>query len=771
MPRGKDGFQPMEMETLSSNEGVFSTRSSGRIGGARSRGFSKRAIAGLIVGSLVLGILVATLFTSEEHKLWNAGFLPGNNRDEAFRNGTHAQEFLLEAPIARRDAERVVQLGVAPPDWDTDLLRQSQESTSALLDPPVLLPDPYGWLRDDDRKNVEVLEYLYSENNYTEKRLEHLSPLANDLYQELLGYMDETSHSFPVLDRNYFYYRRTIEGQPYPQHCRAPKPEDNERSIAQYLRENLLTWDGETTSPILPGEVVYLDENELAPGHSFFSTGDLSISPSETILAFTVDTTGNELYHLRIINLESGERIFQNEDLILSEHLEWGLDDDTLFYSKPDETERTFQVYKFVPSSNSEELLFEELDVTYWVGFGITNDKRYLLVESASSESSEVYYLDLSQPVSNIALTRISKRRPKVLYTAEHYEGSWWILSNVNESDGDMQLFTVAVGKESDDEWALVEDPAVDSKSWLGQIDIENVMPFQFHIVLEGRHEGIKDIWVLTIDPDNATRVSDVTRIDFFEEPAHTVELGANFDYATSTVTINFDSMITPTQKIHIDLFHPNVEDRLVVYEKPVPGYQKELYQCQQVLVLSRDGKTQIPVSLVYRKSTWRKLKDKKESVPIHLYAYGAYGASMDDTFATTRLPLLDRGMIFAVAHVRGGGEMGRRWYTDGKLLKKHNTFDDFIDVGRYFVNERWTTSDTLSCEGRSAGGLTMGGSLNQSPELFRAAILGVPFVDLVVTMSDASIPLVSLIQSLKDSDDILHCPYYFLTLFALFIL
>jgi oligopeptidase B len=305
-----------------------------------------------------------------------------------------------------------------------------------------------------------------------------------------------------------------------------------------------------------------------------------------------------------------------------------------------------------------------------------------------------------------------------------------------------MQLWTLPVGQESDENWTLVQDSPT-SFTWLDKIAIEEISVFRYHIVLEGRYEGIKDIWILTVDPDDTSRISNMERVEFPLEQAHTAELAANLDYNTTEIIIDFVSMVTPAQQIQIDLFHPNSDDRLVIYETPVPGYQKDEYQCSRIQVPSRDGQTQIPVSLVYQVSTWTKRNERGEPVPIHLYAYGAYGASMDDHFSTTRLPLLDRGMIFAVAHVRGGGEMGRNWYTDGKLLKKHNTFDDFVDVGRYFVDEHWTTSDTLSCEGRSAGGLTMGASLNQAPDLFRAAILGVPFVDLVVTMSDASIPLV----------------------------
>ena len=702
--------------------------------------YSKTTIAGIVGASLVLGILGLKVFSSEEQRLWNSEFLPGNDVEEAILNGTLVNDFAPKAPMATRDSEWTVQLGIAPSNWDPDLLRQSQESTIPLIDPPVLLPDPYGWLRDDDRENPAVLDYLSAENNYTAQRLNHLTPLADDLYHELLQYMDETSHSFPILDRNYFYYRRTLDGSPYPQHCRAPTANVGASSGA-YLQTHLMAWDGTLDSPILPGEVVYLDENALATGHSFFSIGDLAVSPSENLVAYTVDTTGNELYHLRILDISTGCTVLQDDSLVLSETLVWALDDDTLFYSKPDETQRTYQVYKFSVSSQTEELLYEEPDTTYWVGFGLTSDERYLLVETSSSESSEVFYLTLAEVNAGGVLSSISTRRADVLYTVEHFEGYWWILSNLNDSEGDMQLWTLPVGQESDENWSFVQ---VDEFSWLDKIAIEDISVFQYHIVLEGRYKGIKDIWILTIYPEDASRIGKMERVEFLQEQAHTVDLGIKMAYTATEIIVDFVSMVTPSQQIQINLFHPNSdEERLVLYERRVPGYEKDKYQCTRIPIPSRDGRTQIPVSLVYRVSTWTKLKEHGELVPMHLYAYGAYGDSMDDYFSTTRLALLDRGMIFAVAHVRGGGEMGRKWYMDGKLLKKHNTFDDFVDIGRYFVDEEWTTSDMLSCEGRSAGGLTMGASLNQAPELFRAAILGVPFVDLVVTMSDASIPLV----------------------------
>jgi len=724
---GDDGiFKPLEVDAFI-DELQEQKDSNNNRGNQKKGGRSKMTCVVFLVTAIIIIIVFLTRDGGKKLKnlLWMG----------------HRKDYLIP-PIAKRMEDNFLQLGVAPSDWDMDVPRQSQESTMPLLDPPVLLPNPYGWLRDDEREDPDVMEYLYAENNYTAFRLDHLSPLTDEIYQELLQYMDETSHSFPVLDRNYFYYQRTKKDLAYPLHCRALRPEMME-SPGEYLQTQLAMWDGKADSPILPGEVIYLDENVMAKGESFFSLGSLEVSPSETLLAYTVDTKGNELYQFGVMDIATGETVMKDDFSVLTGDLAWGWDDDTLFFSKPDETQRPYQIYSYSIESQIEQLLFSEPDVTYSVGFGLTMDRRYLLISTSSSESSEMYYVSSEGVSQGSALTPISTRRSNVLYSVEHYKGYWWILSNVNDPDADAQLFTVSVGEEDDDNWTLVQDPWGADVTWLDKIAVESISVFRNHMVIEGRYEGIVDLWIVTTDPDDGSAITKIERVDFPEERAHTTVLGANLDYDTSEVMIAFVSMVSPAQQMQINLFNPNSDDRLTVHQRDIPGYDKDQYGSTRISVPSRDGQTQIPVSLVYRKSTWTKMKDEDQPVPIHLYAYGAYGISMDDSFSSGILPLLHRGMIYAVAHIRGGGDMGRKWYTSGKLLKKENTFNDFVDVGRYLVDESWTTSDLLSCEGRSAGGLTMGASLNQDPSLFRAAILGVPFVDLMATMSDASIPLV----------------------------
>lgn len=729
---------------------------------------SKWTLSVLLILSVVLIILATLLYKAEESALWGSGLFPDNNTDEWLPSddkNTTSNDSFQSPPVARRDVDRMVQVGIPPLDWDPDLPRQSTESSNALMDPPQLVPDPYGWLRDDDRSNFEVLQYLHAENNYTQARLHHLQSLRDSLYQEMIGYMEETSHTFPVLKKSFFYYSRTVQGKAYPLYCRAPKPtfnnglletdgneeEDDDFNGGVYLQQHLTAWDdasGNQDMPILPMEYIYLDQNVLSIGHDFFGIGCVAISPSEELIAYTVDIHGNEIYQLTIARVDTGEVLFPigNADTTLqvTDYLVWTKDDNTLFYGKGDDAQRTFQVYQWNRSTNTEILLYEELDVTFWVGFDLSQDERYLLIESASSETSEIYYLDLMSGAPQVE--SIAERLPDVLYEAEHLGGYWWILSNSNDPEEDMQLWTTPVGQD-DGNWTRVLAPAGDNEPLLEGIPIESFTVFhhptdQFYVVVEGREHGMRQVWVLQVNAD--ATVARVDRLDFNDDSAATVTMASNPSFDTSRIFINYVSLVTPPRLIQIDLEDPsNLERQLIVYETSVPGYQKDRYGSQQVQVLSRDGETHIPVSLVYLQSAFSKLSTQGDPVPIHLYAYGAYGESIDDTFSSSRLPLLDRGIIYAIAHVRGGGELGRKWYLDGKLLHKHNTFDDFVDVARFLINDkRWTTPDMLSCEGRSAGGLTIGASLNQAPELFRVAILGVPFVDLIVTMMDASIPL-----------------------------
>ena len=456
--------------------------------------------------------------------------------------------------------------------------------------------------------------------------------------------------------------------------------------------------------------------------------------------------------------------------------LEWGATDDELFYLIMDDEQRPYQLYRkhLSDPDAKDELIFEEPDVLFWLGMSKTLDGKYLLVESGSSETSEVWYLDLTDPSSELKCIR--KREFKVLYDVNHRNGTWWIASNIGGSPN-FKVLTAPVSSKSE-EWTPVVNPASGKPYFDGGLDIavESIDTFQDHVVVEGRQGGIPRVWCLTMGDEDRITVENCERLEF-PEPAHTVGLGAHLEFDTGgKIVVGYTSLVTPTQSLEIDL--TDTTSRTVLKERNVPGYDKKLYACDRTTVLSRDGVTEIPVSIVYRKDTMDRIQ-KGEKVHVHEYAYGAYGASEEAAFMATILPLLNRGYVYVLSHVRGGGEKGRQWYEEpngGKYLCKKNTFNDFCDIAKWLIEEKkWTTPDLLSCEGRSAGGLTIGASINQSPELFKAAILGVPFVDVVATMTDASIPLtageweevstctVLLMSTLSMADfSLSHCKYLF---------
>ena len=682
-----------------------------------------------------------------------------------------------EPPRPPREEDRVVWAGIAPPGWGdtTNIPRQAQESSEPLLDPPIPIADPYGWMRDDQRTNPIVLNHLADENAYTEAWTNHLmSSVRDQLYQEMVSSIQETDYTVPRPKGDYYYYTRTYQGMSYTQHVRAPKyphpphPPPSQLSSADGTTDSTLplplpslptvVWDGSNDTPILMGEQSLLDVNVLAQGQSYCSTGGIKTSPSQRLLAYTVDFTGGETYQLTVKDIETNAIIDHDPTLETSGNIVWGHEDSILFYMKMDSNHRPYQLYRrrigdigtqpndsnqhpndqHPNQQQSDELLWEEPDDMYYSHISKTLDGKFLLLEIASKETSEIWYLDLETPETTLQC--IAPRRNKVLYEVEHRHGTWWIQTNEGGTPN-MKLMTCPVGGTPED-WTLVNDPN-DVPLFDGSYDrsLEGVTAFDSHIVLTGRQGGIPRVWILEPNTLHLEQLQ-------FEEPAHDVGLAANLEFDTATIAISYDSMITPPQTLLISLADPSSE-RIILKAKNVPGYDKSLYACDRTTVLSRDGTTAIPISLVYRKDVMDQNLQQGLPVPTHLYGYGSYGASIEADFRATRLPLLNRGMVYVIAHVRGGGEMGRPWYEEpngAKFLCKKNTFYDFVDVAQWLISERkLTTPDRLSCEGRSAGGMLIGTSINYAPELFKVAMLGVPFVDVVCTMVDASIPLTAL--------------------------
>jgi oligopeptidase B len=600
-------------------------------------------------------------------------------------------------PVARRDEERVVYAGVAPKGWNIEEKpRQSESSTEVLLDPPVPIPDPYGWLRDDNRTSEEVIAHLHAENNYTEAISSHLVELRASLYAELLASIQETDYTTPrPRPGDYFYYKRTFEGQPYVVHCRAPRAESTDFA--------LVSWDGKADSPILPGEEIVLDVNKLAAGHSYCSTGSVATSPSHKYLAYTADFSGDEAYLLFVKNLASNQIVDHDSKLEIGGAIVWGPDDTILFYLTLDKTKRPYRVYRrrlLVDSpgaskiAEEDELLFEELDEMFSVGIGKTLDGRYLLIETSSKETSEVHFLDLQDPTSKLQC--VARRRTKVLYEVDHRDGYWWILGNVGNLPN-FALFVSPAVAESADQWTLVADPGNDNALFDGSVaqSLDSVTCFRRHVAIEGRKQGLPRVWVLSVPgPAGAQPQVDSCQMLSFPEEACSVCLGAHYEYDVDRLVVEYDSLVTPPQSLAIRM--DDVSDRIVLKERVVPNYSKDDFASERTTVLSRDGKTQIPISIVYRRDVMMQHLASNLPLFVHLYGYGSYGACVEADFSSSRLPLLNRGVVYAIAHVRGmlfvaavgtepvvfcnpfaasqiicvvfifvtgGGEMGRQWY------------------------------------------------------------------------------------------------------------
>jgi oligopeptidase B len=642
----------------------------------------------------------------------------------------------VSPPVARREEDRAVYAGVAPADWNAELPRQSESSTEKLLDPPVPIADPYGWMRDESRESQEILDHLKSEMAYTEGQTSHLQAFREVLYKEMLATIQETDYTTPRPDGDWWYYTRSFQGKSYTVHCRAPKTA-NELNVQ---------WDGTAESPVMPNEEIVLDVNVLAEGHDYCATGTVKHSPSHKFLAYSTDLKGGETCQMYVQDLTSKEITDHDPELEMDGSIRWGADDQTLFYLKMDAAHRPHQLYRRkIDNDAPDEMLLQENDDVFWMGISKSLDGRYLFVEASSKETSEVHYLDLHDPKA--VLQCVAPRRANVLYDVEHRAGQWWIESNVGGLPN-MALFTCPAKPDCADFWRLLKEKS-GKILFDGSYDpsLDGVVCFQSHAVACGRQNGIPRVWIIGLEDDaDSTTVTKFEMLTFPEE-AYDVALGSHYEFEADSVVVAYDSMVTPTQSLEIRV--DDTSNRMVLKERQVPGYDKELFACDRITVTSRDGKTEIPVSLVYRKDVMEEHVAFGKPVHTHLYGYGSYGACMEADFSITRLPLLNRGMVYVIAHVRGGGEMGRQWYEEpngAKYLCKQNTFHDFVDVARWLIEERRLTEPKmLSCEGRSAGGLLIGASINQAPELFKMAILGVPFVDVACTMVDASIPLTSI--------------------------
>lgn len=553
--------------------------------------------------------------------------------------------------------------------------------------------DNYYWLRDPE--NPDTIAYLEAENAYTEAMTEHTSNFRQLLYEEMLARIQETDLSVPCRKDNYYYYSRTEQGKDYPIYCRKPDSLD------------------------APEEIL-LDQNKLAEGYEYFDVGTLAVSPNHEILAYSIDTSGSEEYTLCFLDL-STHTLYPENILKTAPSIAWANDSQTVFYTLVDDTNRPYQLWRHIlgQEPSQDELIYQEKDESYFLGVGKTRSEAYIILSLGSKITSEVHYLDANTPMGEFQI--IHSREIGIEYDVEHHSDRFYIVTN--DEAINFKLMETPVSHPAKENWKTVIPHREDAM-------VLGVSAFTDHLVIYEQRGGLPAVQVRKLSTGEITNLT-------FPEPTYAVWEGSNPEFNTSTLRFSYTSFITPSSVFDYDL---DTYERTLLKETSVlGGYDRTKYASEWLMAITEDG-TQVPISIVYKKGTQ---KDGKN--PLLLTGYGSYGSSYPATFSSTRLSLLDRGFVCAIAHIRGGEEMGRKWYEDGKFLKKKNTFTDFIACAEYLIAQGWTSSDRLAICGGSAGGLLMGAVMNLRPNLFSVVVAEVPFVDVVTTMLDTSLPLTAI--------------------------
>lgn len=572
------------------------------------------------------------------------------------------------------------------------------------------LHDDYAWLRE--KESAETLEYLNAENAYTSAVMRPAQPLIDKLYAEMLSHIQQTDVSVPYRDGGFDYYSRTQEGKQYPLYCRVPAEA------------------GSATRPVppvdgFPDEEILLDVNQLAEGHAFMSVGATSITDDGNWLAYTTDNTGFRQYTLHVKNLRTGETMQSLAERVGS--LAWAADDRTLLYSVEDEeTKRPYLIFRRVLASNGAafsqpELAWQEPDERFNVGIGRTRDGKYLIVEAASHTTSEQWFLAAENP--NGSFQRIEPRRDSIEYYVDHREGLFFI--RVNDTGRNFRLVTTPIDGCSREHWQEILPHRDD-------VMLEDIDLFRNFYVACERFQGLPRLHIHDLSHPNAGATA--AREISFPEPTYTAAPGINREFDTRTWRYGYYSLVTPSSTFEYDV--ASGKSRLLKQVEIPGGFDRSLYASERVFATTPDG-VQIPVSLVYRKDKFHRGEN-----PLYLYAYGSYGYSLPIGFNSNRLSLLDRGLVLAYAHIRGGGEMGKPWHDAGRMMQKLNTFTDFITAAEHLIATGYGAKDRVAIEGGSAGGLLMGAVANMRPDLFRVVLSHVPFVDVMNTMLDATLPL-----------------------------
>ncbi|AFT98585.1 S9 family peptidase [Nocardia brasiliensis] len=590
--------------------------------------------------------------------------------------------------------------------------------------------DEYEWLRD--KENPEVISYLEAENAYTEAQTAHLAGLRDSIFDEIKSRTQETDLSVPTRMGDYWYYSRSFEGKQYGVHCRCPIAADAE-GIDAWTPPQL------EAGTEVPGEQILLDSNVLAEGHDFFALGAYSISHDGNLLAYSVDTNGDERYVLRFKDLRTGD-LLPDEVAETAPGATWSLDGTHVFYQTVDESWRPDTVWRhrLGTAPDADVKVFHEPDERYWVSVVSTRSEKFLMIWVGSKITTEGWVLESDNPEGEFRV--ILPRREGVEYSAEH--------AVVGGEDRFLILHNDVVDGVKAENFVLADAPVADPSNLtllIGHRDdvrLEDVDAFADHLVLSYRREALTRV---TVWPLTESGYGERKELDFDLE-LFSVGAGANPEWAQPTLRIGLSSFITPVQVFD---YVPATGDLLLRKEQPVlGGYDANDYEQHRDWAVAEDG-TRIPISLVWKKGGLAHSRlasapgvPLDAPKPLLLYGYGSYEASMDPSFSVSRLSLLDRGMVFAVAHVRGGGEMGRLWYENGKTLTKKNTFTDFVSCARHLIDTGVTAADRLIADGGSAGGLLMGAVANLAPELFTGILANVPFVDPLTSILDPSLPL-----------------------------
>lgn len=577
--------------------------------------------------------------------------------------------------------------------------------------------DPYEWLRD--KENPETIAYLEAQNAYTEAHTDHLKSLRQNIFDEIKSRTQETDMSVPSRDGDYWYYVRTEEGKQYAVRCRLPVAGPDDWTPPQVR-------PGES----LPGEQILLDANVEAQGHDFFSLGAFTVSRDGNWLAYSVDVKGDERYTLRFKDLRTGELLADEIPGTAAGAL-WSADAKHVFYETVDEAWRPDTVWRHDIGAGTEDTkVFHEPDDRYWVGTGDTRSGKYLVIAAGSKITTEVFVLDADDPTGEFR--SVTGRHEGVEYGFDHavIGGRDYFLLTHNEVRDGVKLENSAV------DIVPVDDPA-GRRELIGHRDdrrLEGVDPFRDYLVLSYRADALPKLAIADLRRiDGIPAEADFAELEFDQELCSAGLVG-NPEWVAPRLRIAYTSFIEPAEIFELDVA---TGERTLLKRQPVlGGYDPAEYVQRREWATAADG-TRIPISLVCRADTL-----ERRPAPMLLYGYGSYEHSLDPGFSVARLSMLDRGMVFAIAHVRGGGELGRHWYENGKALKKKNSFTDFVDCARHLIDEGWTAPDRLVAEGGSAGGLLMGAVANLAPELFGGIVAAVPFVDALNSILDPSLPL-----------------------------